>query len=337
METPPFNLSANVASLLTHITEEVTRMQMRGDFERILKLRKQNRILSIHSSTAIEANTLSLKQVTDIINGKEVDGDKKEILEVKNAWNAYEKITDYDPYSISDFLYAHSLMTDGLVKESGKFRKGNVGVFSSGKLVHPGARPQYISDLVSNLFEWANGSDYHPLIKSCVVHFELEFIHPFADGNGRIGRLWQSLILSKWQEIFAWIPIENVIYENNNLYYKALNKSEKLNDSGFFVEFMLQTILETIKDKKMKGEIVPKNKPSNKPSNKSADDGINNSVSNLILEAMQKDKSITANELVEKTNASIRTIERAISKLQKEGKLKRVGSRKTGYWEVKGS
>ncbi|MDR3329386.1 MAG: Fic family protein [Prevotellaceae bacterium] len=245
---PPFTLTTRTTNLLADISEHIGKIQGAGEYQRNLHLRKVNRIRSIQSSTAIEGNTLSVEQITDIINGKRVLGNPREIKEVKNAYEAYEKILTFNPYSVKDFLSAHGYMTLDLVKSTGKFRSGNVGVFDGNRITHLGANPSFVPNLIADLFDWANKTDVHPLIKSAVVHFEIEFIHPFDDGNGRMGRLWQTLVLSRWHEIFAWIPIETVIYENQQEYYRVLGESENTADSGAFIEFMLEVILKTIKE-----------------------------------------------------------------------------------------
>lgn len=213
-----------------------------------LKLRKENRIKSIHSSLAIENNSLTEKQVTDIIDGKRVLGDPKEIREVKNAYDAYEEILTLDPYRQKDFLKAYRLLTAGIVNEAGKYRSRDIGIFDEiGNVVHMGARPQYLQALMDDLFAWGKNDNTPELIKSCVFHYEIETIHPFADGNGRMGRLWQTVILANWNPIFAWIPIETLIYENQRDYYKVLEQVDQETNSNRFIEFMLAIILKTLK------------------------------------------------------------------------------------------
>ena len=246
MAKPPFTITEKITNLVGQIAERIGRVQAAGEYGRNLHLRKVNRLRSIQSSAAIEGNTLSLEQVADAINGRRIVGNPREIREVKNAYDAYERLLDLDPFSIEDFLSAHKLMTNDLVAESGKFRAGNVGVFSGKDVIHLGAKPEYVADLVKDLFEWAKKSDAHPLIKSGVMHFEIEFIHPFADGNGRIGRLWQTLVLSKWYEIFAWLPVETIVYENQAEYYAVLGRAGKAGDSTEFIEFMLNAIAKTL-------------------------------------------------------------------------------------------
>jgi Fic family protein len=209
-----------------------------------LRLRKLNRILSIHASTAIEGNRLTLGQVRDVINGAPVTGTPKDIREVQNAWVAYIDLESFDPWRVDSLLKAHALMTSGLVSESGAFRSVDVAVVrGDGAILHRGAAPADVPGLVGELLDWGEGSPVHPLIKSSAIHFMLEYIHPFRDGNGRIGRLWQTLILSKWDERFAWIPVETLVHYNQALYYKALqdSHSDKL-DCRPFIDCMLDMI-----------------------------------------------------------------------------------------------
>ncbi|MDR0981665.1 MAG: Fic family protein [Culturomica sp.] len=248
MPTPTYNFTPHSTDLVARIAEKIGELKGSGEYSRNLRLRKINRLRSIQSSLAIENNTLTLGQVTDIIEGKRVLGLPHEIQEVKNAYQAYEHLLEYDPYRVKDFLKAHQLMTTQLVKDAGHFRSQDVGVFEGAKLVHAGAGYQFVPQLITDLFAWAKKADVHPLIKSSIVHFEIEFIHPFIDGNGRIGRLWQTLILSKWNELFAWLPVETVVYENQQGYYNALAISQKAGDSETFIEFMLSTILQALEE-----------------------------------------------------------------------------------------
>jgi Fic family protein len=248
MSTPIYTITPRAIDLVAKIAEKVGELKGSGEYSRNLRLRKINRLRSIQSSLAIENNTLTLGQVTDIIEGKRVLGLPHEIQEVKNAYQAYEHLLEFDPYKVKDFLKAHQLMTTQLVQEAGDFRSQGVGVFDGTKLVHAGASYQFVPQLTTDLLSWAKKTDVHPLIKSSIVHFEVEFIHPFIDGNGRIGRLWQTLILSKWNELFAWLPVETVVYENQHGYYDALAVSQKAGDSESFIEFMLNAILQALEE-----------------------------------------------------------------------------------------
>ncbi|MDL2211301.1 Fic family protein [Erysipelotrichaceae bacterium OttesenSCG-928-M19] len=241
----PFSITSNMLNLIIEISQKLTELEL--EKERNLLLRRNNRIYSIQSSLAIENNTLSIEQVTNIINGKKIIGAPKEICEVKNAYEAYELAFKMDPYSIDDFLTIHKLITKDLVEESGSFRNKDVGVYDeSGRVVHIGARPQYINKLVSELFECLKNDEMPELIKSCLIHFEIEMIHPFEDGNGRMGRLWQNLILAKWHSIFEWIPVETIVYENQLKYYEMLSIGNKENNATMFIEFMLEAIHEIV-------------------------------------------------------------------------------------------
>jgi Fic family protein len=175
-----------------------------------------------------------------------VAGKQTEVKEVKNAYEAYDKIMTFDPYAVKDFLKAHKLMTRALTAESGKFRSGDVGVFDGDVVVHIGARPQFVPQLIEDLFGWAKTSELHPVLKSAILHYEIETIHPFADGIGRMGRLWQTLLLAKWNAIFAWIPMESVLYRNRPQYYQAIEDARKIDNSGVFIEFTLSALYEVI-------------------------------------------------------------------------------------------
>ncbi|MDR2179438.1 MAG: Fic family protein [Synergistaceae bacterium] len=243
---PPYTITEKAADCLAKIVETVMRLEFGTGFKRDIKLHRKNRVRTIHSSLAIEGNTLSLDEVTAVIEGKIVAGKQAEIKEVKNAYEAYDKIMTFDPYAVKDFLKAHKLITDGLVKESGEFRSGDVGVFDGERVIHIGARPQFVPQLIEELLGWAKKSELHPMLKSAILHYEIETIHPFADGNGRMGRLWQTLLLAAWKEIFAWIPMESVLYENREGYYQAIGGARKANDSGAFIEFTLSSLLAII-------------------------------------------------------------------------------------------
>jgi Fic family protein len=245
-QKPPYTITEKAADYLAKIVETVTRLEFGTEFKRDIKLHRENRARPIHSSLAIEGNSLTLGEVTAVIEGKVVAGKQTEIKEVRNAYEAYDRIMTFDPYSIKDFLKAHKLMTQGLVTESGKFRSGGVGVFDGEVAVHIGARPQFVPKLMEDLFIWAKASDLHPLLKSAILHYEIETVHPFADGNGRMGRLWQTLLLAKWNAIFAWVPMESVLYKNRPKYYKAIEDARKIDDSGVFIEFTLSALYEII-------------------------------------------------------------------------------------------
>lgn len=245
---PPFHATDRITNFVADISEQIgmIKVLLRGNLNP--HLRKENRIRTIHSSLAIEQNTLSIEQVTAIIEGKHILGNPNEIREVKNAYETYEMLLSLDPYSVKDLLQAHKMMMEGLILENGKFRSEGVGVFDGDVIVHMAPPAKLVPREIQDLFNWYKFSETHPLIRSAIFHYEFEFIHPFADGNGRIGRMWHCLLLGKWNEIFYWLPIEELIRSRQQEYYDALGKSDRGADSSAFVEFMLEIILDTLKE-----------------------------------------------------------------------------------------
>jgi Fic family protein len=298
----------------------------------VLRLRKLNRILTIHASTAIEGNRLTIAQVTDVINGKPVLGPPKDIKEVQNAWHAYDELDAYEPWSADDLLKAHAHLTDTLIGESGRFRTVGVAVVrGDGHVMHRGSPAEEVPALVERLLEWGKTAEAHPLIKSSAVHFMLEYIHPFRDGNGRIGRLWQTLILARWNPLFAWMPVETLVHYNQALYYKALQDSHTGDlDCRPFISFMLDAIGNSLyryidtatETRQTVSEDVGVNV------------GVNVGVSDKILEFLAQQPRLTARELATLLRKTSRTVERHLKALRAEGRLRRVGSDKSGYWEV---
>lgn len=246
---PPFEITNQMIDYVAEIAELLGKMNVTDALSSNPTLRRSNRIRTIHGSLAIEQNTLSLEQVTAVLNGKQVLAPPKDIAEVKNAYEIYERLDELDPYSVDDLLTAHGIMTRGLVAESGMFRTRPVGVVDNeGHILHFGTLPQYVPDLVMELLDWAKTSEVHMLIRSCVFHYELELIHPFADGNGRVGRLWHTLLLSKWNSAFAWLPVESIIHDRQQEYYDAINASNNAGESTVFIEFMLSAIKASLMD-----------------------------------------------------------------------------------------
>ena len=246
---PPFEITNQIIDYVAEIAELVGRLTASPLLSANPTLRRANRIRTIHGSLAIEQNTLSLEQVTAVLNGKHVLAPPKDIAEVKNAYEIYERLEELDPYSVDDLLTAHGIMTRGLVEESGIFRTRPVGVVDSeGHVLHFGTLPQYVPDLVMELLDWAKTSEVHILIRSCVFHYEFELIHPFTDGNGRVGRLWHTLLLSKWNPAFAWLPVESIIHDRQQEYYDAINASNDAGESTVFIEFMLSAIKASLMD-----------------------------------------------------------------------------------------
>lgn len=245
----PFEITNAMIDHVAEIAELVGRLTSTNQLSANPTLRRTNRIRTIHGSLAIEQNTLTLEQVTAVLNGKQVLAPPKDIAEVKNAYKIYERLEELDPYSVDDLLTAHGIMTRGLVDESGMFRTRPVGVVDQeGHILHFDTLPQYVPDLAMELLDWVKNSDVHMLIRSCVFHYEFELIHPFADGNGRVGRLWHTLLLSKWNPAFAWLPVESMIHARQPEYYVAINASNDAGESTEFIEFMLSAIKASLID-----------------------------------------------------------------------------------------
>ena len=246
---PPFEITNTMIHEIAEIAELVGKLTSTNQLSANPTLRRTNRIRTIHGSLAIEQNTLSLEQVTAVLNGKQVLAPPKDIAEVKNAYEIYERLEELDPYSVDDLLTAHGIMTRGLVDESGVFRSKPVGVVDQeGHVLHFGTLPQYVPNLVTELLDWVKNSDVHMLIRSCVFHYEFELIHPFANGNGRVGRLWHTLLLSKWNPAFAWLPVESIIHDRQQESYEAINASNNAGESTVSIEFMLSAIKASLMD-----------------------------------------------------------------------------------------
>ena len=241
-------------NLVADVSEQIGRIKVLSHGNLNPHLRKENRIRTIHSSLAIEHNSLSLEQVTAVVNGKHILGNPNEIREVKNAYDTYEMMLVLNPYSVKDLLKAHKMMMKDLIPENGKFRSGGVGVFDGDVVVHMAPPASLVPGEIQDLFAWYKKSEIHPLIRSAIFHYEFEFIHPFADGNGRMGRMWHSLLLGRWNEIFYWLPVEELIRSRQQEYYNALNKSDRESDSSTFVEFMLEILLDTLRETTVVGD-----------------------------------------------------------------------------------
>lgn len=241
---PPYTISNKMLELVSEISEKVGRITSHKELESKPHLRRNNRIRSIHSSLKIEANSLSLNDVRDVINGHLVLGDQKEIQEVKNAYAAYEEIPEIDPTSISDLKRIHGILTYRTVSESGVFRKGNEGVFSGSECIFVAPPQHMINELMRDLMQWVKENEgvIHPLILSAIFHYEFVFIHPFADGNGRMARLWHTVLLYRWRNVFEYIPLESQIERFQNEYYDAIAVCHTKGNSEIFIEFMLNMI-----------------------------------------------------------------------------------------------
>ena len=308
---PPFEINEKMLSDVIEIAELVGKVSIGSGIAVNPVLRRTNRIRSIYSSLAIEQNTLDLDQVTAVLSGKRVLAPPKDIAEVRNAYEIYDCMESLDPYSVDDLLKAHGVMVKGLVDEAGEFRSRPIGIVNgSGKIVHFGTLPQYVPQAVIELLGWVEKSDIHMLIKSCVFHYEFELIHPFADGNGRIGRLWHTLLLSKWDPIFAWLPIESLIHDNQSEYYAAINTSNCNGESTVFIEFMLSVIKQALYE--ASGAVT-------QVSSGKADLRINK-----INEFLDKHEYITNCDVRELLAVSPATATRILSNLSKSGKLRRI-------------
>ena len=242
--TPPFSITSKMLSLCIAISEKLGELSPYKGLASKPHLRRSQHIKSIHSSLAIEANSLSLEEVKDVIEGRPVMGPQREILEVKNAYEAYEEIKYKDPYSLKDLKEIHAVMARGLIGSPGRFRTGNEGVFRGNEIIFVASPPWNVPNLMEELFSWMNGvkADLNPLILSSVFHYEFVFIHPFEDGNGRMARLWQTALLTKWNKFFQYLPIESEIEKNQASYYRAIDDCNKIGNSNLFVEFMLSQI-----------------------------------------------------------------------------------------------
>lgn len=314
---PPFTMTDEITNLVIEIAELSGAMSVSEQLSKNPKLRRDNRVKSIHSSLAIEQNSLSIDQVSDVIDGKRVLGPPQDIREVKNAYEAYEIMTKLDPYSVKDLLKAHKIMMSGLVKEAGMFRSKGVGVYAGDQLIHAGTPANYVPDLIGQLFDWLKKSKLHPLVKSCIFHYEFEFIHPFADGNGRTGRLWHTLILAKWQEFFLWLPIESIIHERQDGYYKALNASNTAGESTIFVEFMLEIIRDLL------------NELASGKSSASA-----KTTEEKVLELIRENGKLSSVKMSERLGLSQRQVQRILKKLKDDKIIEYLGSNRNGYYRI---
>lgn len=329
MYIPPFTISANAINLIAEISAQIERYAIRLEQSDGLKLRKANRVKTIHSSLAIEGNTLSEDEVKDIIDGKTVVAPLRQIQEVKNAIKTYELYSRLNPFQVTDLLKAHGTMMTALTDDAGRFRRGGVGVFSEKELVHMAPSADRVPTLIADLFEWLKEAKDHLLIRSCVFHYEFEFIHPFSDGNGRMGRLWQSLILGRLHPLFEHLPVENMVYANQEAYYNAIETSTAAADSAPFIDFMLQEILNTLKNHQ--GSSLSQAEEWDVRDIVRDKFGIS---SGQIVELIRVNPHITLDEIASVLSVTRRSIEKKIKELRDAGYIKREGSNKTGRWVI---
>jgi Fic family protein len=324
--SPPLTLTPALLSQVAGIAEALGRWSARQDALPSPRLRRENRIQTIQASLAIEQNSLSVEQVSALFDGQRVIGPARDIQEVRNAIAAYEALARWNPTDRSHLLEAHRLLMAGLIDAPGRFRSGGVGIYRGDQIVHMAPPASRVSGLVDDLLKWLATSDWHPLILSCVVHYELEFIHPFADGNGRLGRLWQTLILCRWNPLLAWLPIEEMIRSRQQDYYESLGQADQLGDLEPFVSYQLEAIHDALRSQisSEKGSEIGSEKVSAKAL----------SLDELILQDLSSDPNLSARLLAERLGLSQRAVEKHLAALQKRGRLLRHGSPRAGSWQV---
>lgn len=306
---PPYRITPKIIDLVSKISEAV------GSFyaQEELRLHRINRIKTIQGSLAIEGNTLTIDQITAILDDKLVIAPINEVQEIRNAIKAYELLETLNPNSMEDLLKAHLTMETGLIDDAGHFRSGDVGVASGEEIIHYAPPAERVPQLMKDLFEWLNGTEEHPLIKSCIFHYEFEFIHPFSDGNGRTGRLWQTLILANWRPVFKNLPIENIVYKYQKEYYKAIAISGGEDGCTPFIEFILGVIDETL----------------------ALESSTPRSTRDKIIEQLRNNPKITRSELASILGITSDGVKYHLQKMTTDGIIVRHGSTRSGYWEVK--
>ena len=313
---PPFDMTEEMVNLTVETCMLAKQFVISSNLSRNPHLRKNNRVKTIYSSLAIEHNSLTEDQVVAIIDGKQVIAPQRDIQEIRNATEAYEMLDRINPYSLSDLLAIHKVMMKDVLPDAGVFRAKGVGVYRGTELIHMGTRPELIGHYVKELIEWTRNSKLHPLIKSCIFHYEFEYIHPFSDGNGRTGRFWHTLILSHWEPMFAWLPVENLIHRKQEEYYKAIIDSDNEGKSTPFIIFMLRVIKEVLEE------------------NVGINVGTNVGIKVIVLESLRANPYSSAQAVALRTGYSQRQVERAVAALKKDGVLVRNGSNKTGFWTI---
>ncbi|MFV0447047.1 MAG: Fic family protein [Vibrio sp.] len=323
--SPPFQLTHNMMKLVSEISESIGNWTAVNSNSLMPQLRRENRIRTIQASLAIEQNTLTLEQVTAVIEGKSVLGHPKEIQEVHNALATYAKMPNWSKTKVNDLLLAHRLLMQGLLNDAGQWRSGGAGIYRGEQLVHMAPPANQIPRLMKQLFEWLESTDAHPLIASAAFHYEFEFIHPFSDGNGRMGRLWQTLILSEWQPLLAYLPVETVIKALQNEYYQAFRQADQQTDCSQFIEFLLQALVTSLKEAvdtnsgKMRVEMKVETRVK---------------TPDKILALLSENSSLTLAEVANHLGLSPSTVERAVAKLKQQSKLTYMGPKKGGYWQL---
>lgn len=322
---PPFTPTSEIISLVARIAEHIGRLTVQADYGMDLRLRRINRIRSITGSLAIEGNSLSEEQITGILEGKTVLAPPRELQEARNALAVYESLSKWKAGSERDLLAAHRQLMRGLLDHPGVYRAGGIGMMAGTRVVHMAPSANRVPQLMQQLFGWLKACGQHPLIASAVFHYELEFIHPFTDGNGRMGRLWQTLILSQWQPALAWLPVESLVHQKQDGYYQAINASNSAADSAPFVHFML----ERIHDAMYSQGVAVTGKKTGKMT------GVRPlATPEAVLKLLRRRPALTVPELAAALGKAGITIHRAIRTLRETGRLQRVGPDKGGTWQV---
>ena len=333
---PPYSLTNALLSQVAAIAELVGMWKASNNNQLVPHLRKGNRIKTIQASLAVEQNTLTVEQVTDVIEGKTVLGLPREIQEVRNAFNAYEKMQDWDPHSIDDLLTAHGLLMYGLIDDAGHLRSGGTGIYQGKQLVHMAPPASQLPRLIGDLMTWLKQTDAHPLIASAAFHYEFEFIHPFSDGNGRMGRLWQTVLLHQWQPMLAYLPVETVIKHRQEQYYQLLGEADASGDCTNFISFLLQAIHDSLQEAitKQPSEEKTRVETREKTRVETRVETPKLKTPEKILHLLAQNPQLTQAELAEVLSLSTSAVERAVAKLKAAGKLTYEGPKKGGQWRV---
>lgn len=324
---PPFQLTHTMMRHVARIGELIGMWKAANQNQLVPELRRGNRIKTIQASLAVEQNTLTLEQVTAVIEGKTVLGLPKEIQEVRNAFAAYEALEQWHPHHIDDLLAAHALLLHGLIDDAGHWRSKGAGIYRGEQLVHMAPPVSQIPRLMADLFAWLATTDAHPLIASAAFHYEFEFIHPFGDGNGRIGRLWQTLILSHWQPMLAFLPVETVIKHRQQTYYQLLTESDQKSDCSAFIEFLLQAIEDSLQE-------AINTQPDTEKTRVQTRVETRVQTPELILALLSEHPQMSLAEVAQQIEKSVTTVERAVAKLKTQGRIAFIGPKKDGYWQV---
>ena len=305
---PPYTITPKITHLVAQISEAIGGYYAQEN----LRLHRVNRIQTIRGTLAIEGNTLTTEQVTAVLEGKTVVAPINEVQEVRNALKAYELLDVLDPHKVDDLLKTHATMEAGLIDDAGRFRRGGAGVAAGNQIIHYAPDAERVPYLVDDLFEWLRTTEEHPLIASCVFHYEFEFIHPFADGNGRTGRLWQTLILSRWRPIFKNLPIENIVYKYQQDYYRAIAVSGGKEGCTPFIEFILGVVAETLTAQ----EATPK------------------TTRERIVDEIRKNPKISRRALAKAVGITPDGVKYHLQKLTKAGVIRHVGATRSGKWVI---